>query len=60
MNRIEVNIVTGEQTIIPLTEKEIVETQTKYQEELANSYIKSIKAAARGWIWGKNKLKSKP
>jgi len=33
MERIEVNVITGEQTIIPLTEEEIAEIQSRPQPE---------------------------
>jgi hypothetical protein len=59
MHRIEINLQTGTQTVIPLTEKDIVEAKTRYEEELINPYSKSVKAAAKGWLWAKNKLKGK-
>ena len=35
MNRIEVNVQTGEQQVIELTAEEIAQAQTQYQEWLA-------------------------
>ena len=51
MNRIEINVVTGEQKIIPLTEAEIFEARAKYEQAEAERNIKkeaeiSAKASA--------------
>ena len=34
MNRIEINVITGEQTIIELTQQEIAQAQAEYEEWL--------------------------
>lgn len=48
MNRIEINVVTGEQKIIPLTDAEIVEAQAKYaQAEAERNAKKQADAAAK-------------
>jgi hypothetical protein len=48
MNRIEINVVTGKQTIIPLTDAEIAEAQAKYaQAEAERNAIKQAETAAK-------------
>jgi hypothetical protein len=40
MNRLEINVVTGEQTIIQLTDAEIAEAKAKYDESEAERNAK--------------------
>jgi len=48
MNRIEINVVTGEQKVIPLTDAEIAEAQAKYaQAEAERNAIKQAETAAK-------------
>ena len=48
MNRIEINVVTGEQKVIPLTDAEIAEAQAKYaQAEAERTAIKQAETAAK-------------
>jgi hypothetical protein len=48
MNRLEINVVTGEQKIIPLTDAEIAEAQAKYaQAEAERNIKKEAEAAAK-------------
>ena len=39
MNRIEVNVITGEQTVIALTDEEIAELQSRPQPEPTPNYV---------------------
>jgi len=45
MNRIEINVVTGEQKVIELTAEEIAQAQTQYAEWLANQPTKEEQIA---------------
>ena len=48
MNRIEINVVTGEQKVIPLTDAEIAEAQSKYaQAEAERNAKKQAEAAVK-------------
>jgi hypothetical protein len=48
MNRIEINVITGEQKVIPLTDAEIAEAQAKYaQAEAERNAIKQAETAAK-------------
>jgi hypothetical protein len=35
MNRIEIDVITGERTVVELTAEEVAQAQTRYQEWLA-------------------------
>lgn len=48
MERIEVNVITGEQKIIPLTQEEIAEIQSRPQPEPAPEPTAEQKLAAAG------------
>ena len=48
MNRIEVNIITGEQTTIPLTAEEIAELQSRPQPEPVPALTTEQKLEAAG------------
>jgi hypothetical protein len=48
MERIEVNVITGEQTIIPLTAEEIAEIQSRPQPEPPAELTAAEKLAAAG------------
>lgn len=48
MERIEVNVITGEQRIIPLTDKEIAEIQSRPQPEPLPKPTAEEKLAAAG------------
>ena len=48
MERIEVNVITGEQKIIPLTAEEIAEIQSRPQPEPATEPTAEQKLAAAG------------
>lgn len=45
MERIEINVITGERKVVPLTEQEIAEAQQRYQEWLANQPTKEDQIA---------------
>lgn len=45
MERIEINITTGEQKVVPLTEKEIAQAQKQYQEWMASQPTKEERIA---------------
>jgi len=45
MNRIEINVVTGEQKVIELTAEEIAQAQAQYTEWLANQPTKEEQIA---------------
>lgn len=45
MERIEINVITGERKVIPLTQQEIVEAQQRYQEWLNNQPTKEQQIA---------------
>jgi hypothetical protein len=45
MNRIEMNVITGEQKVIELTAEEIAQAQTQYTEWLANQPTKEEQIA---------------
>lgn len=45
MERIEVNVITGEQKIIQLTAEEVAEAQSQYAEWLANKPTKEDQIA---------------
>ena len=45
MNRIETNVITGEQIIIELTAQEVAQAQAQYQEWLANQPTKEEQIA---------------
>ena len=45
MNRIEINVITGEQKVIELTAEEIAQAQTQYAEWLAAQPTKEEKIA---------------
>lgn len=45
MNRIEVNVLTGERKVIELTAEEITEAQARYQEWLASQPTKEEQIA---------------
>jgi cell division protein FtsB len=45
MNRIEINVVTGEQQTVQLTAEEIAQAQTQYAEWLANQPTKEEQIA---------------
>lgn len=45
MDRIEVNVITGEQRTVQLTEQEIAEAQKRYQEWLASQPTKEDQIA---------------
>jgi len=48
MNRIEINVVTGEQKVIPLTDAEIAEAKAKYDEsEAERTAIKQAEKTAK-------------
>jgi hypothetical protein len=46
MNRIEVNLITGEQRTIELTAEEVAQAQVQYQEWLASQPTKEEQIAA--------------
>ena len=48
MNRIEVNVITGEQTTIPLTAEEIAELQSRQQPEPVPALTTEQKLEAAG------------
>jgi hypothetical protein len=48
MERIEINVITGEQTVIPLTEEEIAEIQSRPQPEPIPELTPAEKLAASG------------
>jgi len=45
MNRIEINVVTGEQKVIELTAEEIAQAQAQYTEWIANQPTKEEQIA---------------
>jgi len=45
MDRIEIDVITGEQKIVQLTEQEIAEAQARYQEWLASKPTKEEQIA---------------
>lgn len=45
MDRIEIDVITGERKVIPLTAEEIAEAQQRYQEWLANQPTKEEQIA---------------
>jgi cell division protein FtsB len=45
MNRIEINVITGEQKVIELTAEEIAQAQAQYAEWLANQPTKEEQIA---------------
>jgi hypothetical protein len=45
MNRIEINVITGDRQIIELTAAEVAQAQTRYQEWLAAQPTKEEKIA---------------
>jgi hypothetical protein len=45
MNRIEINVITGEQRVIELTAEEIAQAQAQYTEWLANQPTKEEQIA---------------
>lgn len=46
MNRIEINVITGEQKVVELTSEEIAEAQSRYQEWLTSQPTKEEQIAA--------------
>jgi len=45
MNRIEINVITGEQKVIELTAEEVAQAQTQYAEWLASQPTKEEQIA---------------
>ena len=45
MNRIEINVITGEQKVIELTAEEVAQAQAQYAEWLANQPTKEEQIA---------------
>jgi len=45
MNRIEINVITGESQVIELTAEEIAQLQTQYQQSLAEQPTKEEQIA---------------
>jgi len=45
MERIEIDVITGERKVIPLTEQEIAQAQQQYQEWLASQPTKEEQIA---------------
>ena len=50
MNRIEINVITGEQKVIELTAEEVAQAQAQYAEWLANQPTKEEQIAFRVFI----------
>ncbi len=45
MDRIEINVITGERKVIPLTPEEVAQAQVQYQEWLASQPTKEEQIA---------------